>query len=188
MFLSQKADDEGVEPVNDRRLERPAPHEKNAPSTVLLRPVTRVTREQIAAALKEFEGALEPGLRGIDSGIRCGPHDEIDLLAIDRANQLTVVDFDTTSGDELLIRGLSHFDWILRNVPNLRRMFRGQPINFSLEPRVVLLAPQFSSRMNSVICQLTRPQISCVRYHFVETPGRVGIFFEPPSSSELDDR
>ncbi|MGH7499857.1 MAG: hypothetical protein ACREL3_13520, partial [Gemmatimonadales bacterium] len=122
------------------------PREKTAPSALLLRPAACITREQVAAALKEFDGALEPGLRGLDAGIPCAPDDEIDLLAIDRASQITIVDFDTTSSEELLIRGLGHFDWVLRNVPNLRRMFRGQAINFSLEPRLVLLAPQFSSR------------------------------------------
>lgn len=181
VFLSHKGDEGGSEPIGERRLERPLPREKTPPSPLLLRPSAVVTREQVAAALKEFEGGLEPGLRGLDAGIPCAPHDEIDLLAIDRANQLTIVDFDITSSDDLLIRGLGHFDWALGNVPNLRRMFRGQPINFSLEPRLVLLAPQFSSRIMCVARQLTRPRISWVRYHFVETPGGAGIFFEPLS-------
>ena len=59
-------------------------------------------------------------------------------------NQLAVIDFETTAGDELLIRGLSQVDWMLGNVPNLRRMFRGNAINFSLQPRLFLLAPRFS--------------------------------------------
>ncbi len=179
MFLSRKVEEEGAEPVNDRPLERPLPREKAAPGALLLRPTAFVTREQVAAALKEFEGALEAGLKGIASGIPCEPNDEIDLLAIDRASQLAIVDFDITSSDDLLVRGLGHFDWTLRNVPNLRRMFRGVPINFSLEPRLLLLAPQVSSRARGVARQLSRPQISWVRYHFVETPGRAGILFEP---------
>lgn len=179
VFLSHKPDEENIDSVDDKRLERPLPREKSVPSALLLRPAAVVTREQVAAALKEFEGALEAGLRVIDAGISCAPHREIDLLAIDRASQLTIIDFDTTPSDDLLIRGLGHFDWVLRNVPNLRRMFRGQAINFSLEPRLVLVAPQLSSRLSSAARQLTRPQISWVRYHFVETPGRPGILFEP---------
>jgi hypothetical protein len=48
-----------------------------------------------------------------------------------------------------------------------------------VEPRLVLLAPQFSSRVRCVARQIPRPRIDWVRYHFVETPGRPGIFFEP---------
>ena len=178
VFLSQKADEGGTDPGSGWRAMRPFPRQESAPSTLLLQPAAQVTREQIAEVLKEFAGALEEGLRVIDAEISCPPCGEIDLLAIDRAGQLTILDFETAASDELLIRGLSHFDWALRNLLNVRRMFRGQAINFSLEPRLFLLAPQFSSRVSCVARQIPRPRIEWVRYHFVETPGRPGIFFE----------
>jgi len=179
VFLSRKAAEGATDPNGGWRVERPVPREESVPSALLLRPAARVTQEQVAAALKEFEGALEEGLRGIDAEIACAPCGEIDLLAIDRASQLTIIDFDPTSSDELLIRGLGHFDWVVRNLPNVRRMYRGQAINFSLEPRLFLLAPEFSSRLRRVAGQIPRPRIDWVRYHFVETPGGPGIFFEP---------
>jgi len=141
--------------------------------------MAQVTREQVASVLKEFAGALEDGLKGIDADVPCPPCGEIDLLAVDRASQLTIIDFDTTASDELLIRGLGHFDWVVRNVPNVRRMFRGHAINFSLPPRLVLLGPRFSPRVRRVAGQLPAPRIDWVRYHFVDTPGRPGVFFEP---------
>jgi hypothetical protein len=179
VFLSQKAEGGGTDPNSGWQVERPSPRQESAPSALLLRPAAQVTREQIAAALKEFGGALEEGLRGIDAEIFCGPCGEIDLLAIDRASQLTIIDFETTLSDELLIRGLGHFDWMVENLLNVRRMLRGQAINFSLEPRLFLLAPRFSSRMRFVARQIPRPRIDWVRYHVVETAGRPGIFFEP---------
>lgn len=182
VFLSQEPHEGGTDPRSGRPAGRPLPREESAPSALLLRPAAHVTRQQVAAVLKEFEGALEEGLRGIDAEIPCAPCGEIDLLAIDRASQLTIIDFDTTSSDELLIRGLGHFDWVVRNVPNVRRMFRGQAINFSLQPRLFLLAPQFSPRVRCAARQITRLQIDWVRYHLVETPGRAGILFEPLSA------
>jgi hypothetical protein len=182
VFLSPKAGEGGTNPSAGRRPERPSPLDKTASNTLLLQPAAHLSREQVAAALKEFEGAIEPGLTGIDAGIPCAPYGEIDFLAVDRASQLTIIDFETTSSDDLLIRGLSHFDWIVGNIPNLRRMFRGQAINFSVQPRLVLLAPEFSSRVRCAARQITRPLIYWVRYHFVETPGRPGILFEPLSA------
>jgi hypothetical protein len=179
VFLSQRADEGTLDPVAGRRPERSFSRERAGSGAVLLRPAAQVSREQVAAALKEFEGAIEAGLTGIDAGIPCAPYGEIDFLAVDRASQLTIIDFETTAGDDLLIRGLGHFDWVVRNMPNVRRMFRGQAINFTLQPRVILLAPQFSARMRSVAREITRPHIYQVRYHFVDTPGRTGILFEP---------
>jgi hypothetical protein len=175
VFLSEP--ERAVDPGAGRRPARTLPAEAAAPGPLLLRPA-QGTREQVAAALKEFEGALEDGLRMIDAEIPCPPWGQIDLLAVDRASQLTIVDFETSATDELLIRGLGHVDWVVANVPNLRRMFRGQAINFALQPRLMLLAPRFSSRVSRATRQLAHLQIAWVRYHFVETPGRPGIFFE----------
>ena len=181
VFLSQRAHEGERNPAAARRPERPLPREQAVSTPVLLRPAAQVTRQQVAAALKEYEGAIEAGMTTIDAGIPCPPYDEIDLLAVDRLCQLTIIDFETTASDELLMRGLCHFDWLVRNIPNVRRMFRGQSINFTLQPRVVLLAPEFSTRTRGVARQVTRPNIYWVRYHFVEAPGRPGLFFEPLS-------
>jgi hypothetical protein len=182
VFLSPKVDEGSTAPNVGWRAERPFPREESATSALLLRPMAQVTREQVAAVLQEYEGALEEGLQGIDAEIPCPPYGEMDFLAVDRASQLTIIDFDTTANDELLIRGLGHCDWMTRNVPNLRRMFRGRAINFSLPPRLFLLGPQFSARVRQVARQLPAPRIDWFRYHFVETPGRPGVFFEPVPS------
>jgi hypothetical protein len=163
----------------ERRPVRPLPREQSVPAALLLRPATQVTRDQVAAALREFGAALEEGLRVIDSGIPCGASGEMDLLAVDRSSQLAIVDFDVAPGDELLIRGLAHLDWAAGNTSNLRRMFRGQAINFSLPPRLFLLAPEFSARLRCAARQLPALQLTWVQYHCVETPGRLGILFEP---------
>ena len=120
----------------------------------------------------ELFGEFVPSPTGLDRSF---------FVIVDRASQLTIMDFETTTGDDLLMRGLGHFDWVVRNMPILRRMFRGQAINFMLQPRVILLAPQFSARMSSVARQIARPHIYQVRYHLVETLGRTAILFEPDS-------
>jgi hypothetical protein len=186
LFLSQRAESQRAEPAPPAdpagawRPERPAPRPEPAPSPVLLRSAAPVSREQLAAALRTMDGILEEGLRAIDFSIPCGTSGEIDVLAVDRASQLVIVDFDIAASDELLIRGLSHFDWMIENLPNVRRMFRGQPINFSVEPRLVLLAPHFSSRIRGVARQIQRPRVEWLRYTCVDVSGRPGILFEAP--------
>jgi hypothetical protein len=148
-------------------------------NAVLLRPV-QVTRDRLAAILPlDWSGALEEGLRTIDAKIPCHPCGEIDLLAVDRTSKLTIIDFDTTLNDGLLLRGLGHFDWIARNTQNVQRMCPAQGVDASLPPRLILLAPQFSPLLRRVMRQLTRPQIQWVRYHAVETSAGPGILFEP---------
>ncbi len=148
-------------------------------NAVLLRPL-QVTRDRLAAILPlDWSGALEEGLRTIDARIPCHPCGEIDVLAVDRTSKLTIIDFDTTLNDGLLLRGLGHFDWIVRNTQNVQRMCPAQGIDCSLPPRLILLAPQFSPLLRRVMRQLTRPQIQWLRYHAVETPAGPGLLFEP---------
>src|SRR5215470_14105143 len=139
LFLSQRTE---KLPVNDRP---PAPPAKNG--VTLLKPAS-VTKEWLTTVLTEFGDALEDGLRTIDVNVSCYPCGEIDVLAVDRASRLAIVDFDAATSDDLLLRGLGHFDWLVHNMPNVRRMYREQNINVALQPRLFLLAPQFSSRIS----------------------------------------
>ena len=168
LFLSQRA----AEP------ERSAPPPAPRGGVALLRPAS-VSRDRLAGVLREFTGALEDGLKAIDANIPCHPCGEIDLLAMSRSSQLTIIDADTTVNDGLLLRGMGHFDWVVRNMPNLKRMYREHALNFSLQPRLVLLAPQFSLLLQSVARQITCPQIQWIRYHAVDAAGGPGILFEP---------
>jgi len=178
LFLSQKAVEAGAsDPAASRSTECSSPPPGFGGGIALLRPAS-VTRDRLAIILREVAGALEEGLRAIDTKIPCHPCGEIDLFAISRGSQFTIIDFDTAINDGLLLRGIGHFDWVVRNMPNVRRMYREQAINFSLQPRLFLLAPQFSPLFRCVARQIICPQIQWVRYHTVEASGGAGILFE----------
>src|SRR5439155_18675093 len=150
LFLSHRTDEAAA---NDRPVVRSNEHSSPPPPSragvTLLRPAS-VTKDWLTIVLTEFGDAVEEGLRTIDANIPCHPCGEIDVLAVDRANHLTIIDFDTTVSDGLLLRGMGHFDWIAHNMPNVQRMYREQAMNTSLQPRLFLLAPQFSPLVRCV--------------------------------------
>jgi hypothetical protein len=179
LFLSHKSGDASNSagtPVRSSESAPPPPATRGG--VALLRPV-QLTRDRLAAILVERDGVLEEGLRTIDAKIPCHPCGEIDLLAVDRTNKLMIIDFETSATDGLLVRGLGHFDWLLRNMANAQRMYPAQGADFSLPPRLLLLAPQFSPLLRRAAQQITRPQIYWARYHTVETPGGPEIAIEP---------
>lgn len=170
LFLSQRA------PQSARASSAPAPR-----GSVALFRRASLSRDGLAAILKDVAGGLEDGLKPIDANVPCHPCGEIDVLAMSRAGQLTIIDADASANDALLLRGMGHFDWLVRNVPNVRRMYREHSPNFSLPPRLVLLAPRFSVLLQTVARHITAPQIQYVRYHAVDAAGGPGILFEPLS-------
>ena len=182
LFLTQK--------LNDPRAGKPTPAGESdtafspIPSrsdarSILLQPSTAITRNRLVALLREFQGVLEQGLRVIDVFLPCHPYGEIDLLALDQSNQITIIDFDTALNDALVLRGLAHCEWLAHNIPNVRRMHSGQTLNLSDPPRLFLLAPRFSPLIVSAARQLIHSQINWVRYQLFDAGGATGIFFEP---------
>jgi hypothetical protein len=121
---------------------------------------------------------LEEGLRAIDKGIPCGEFGPIGLMAVDAANQLVLVDVATSPGDQLLLRGICHFDWIVRNIPVARRMYHGRIIDFSAQPRLFLVAPRFSTMLLCAATRIPHPRVACFRYHVVTAPEGAGVFLE----------
>lgn len=183
LFLSNRTDGAlAIDQPLGERSERAAARDREPEPrdrTVLLQPHMPVTRDKLAAILRGLEGTLEEGLRGIDAAVPCQPCGEIDVLAVDQANQLTIIDFEPTPQDGILVRGIGHFHWIVDNLPLVRRMYADRGINFSVQPRIFLLAPHFSPLLRSCARQIARPRINWVRYHVVNISGGPGVLFEP---------
>jgi len=168
----------GNGPLRNMALPRTTPSRGSRTNAVLLGARTALTRDQLADLLREFVSALDHGLTLIDSAVPCPPCGEIDMLGLSRAQQLTVIDFDTTGGEGLLLRGLGHHDWVARNLPIIGRLYPGRAIDFNLPPALMLVAPQFSPLLRSAARQVTRPVIKWVRYCALESAAGLGILFE----------
>ena len=150
----------------------------------VLRPGACVTKDQLTATLMECREALEPGLRPLATGVACSPYGEIDLLALDGSNQLTVIDIETTVDDGLLVRGLAHAEWMARNESTLRRLGQASVAHPADQPRLILVAPGFSALLVAGVRRLTDVRVTCFKYHPVAIADRIAIFIEQVRSLE----
>ncbi|MBN1568076.1 MAG: hypothetical protein JXA73_09530 [Acidobacteria bacterium] len=144
----------------------------------LLHHSSNVSRELILGFLNGSAAVLEEGLRAIDTNIPCDPFGFIDLLAVDGRDQLCIINVDVVQKDELFLRGIAYFDWIVRNTPIVRRMYQGRVINFSAKPRLFLVAPGFSPLLKCVARRSTIPEVCCFAYRAVAMQGGIGMLFE----------
>jgi hypothetical protein len=153
------------------------------PGLVMLRPSgASPSREQVTAALSEFGPTLWEPLRPIATNVACSRAGQIDLLAADRSSRLVIVDVDPVEGDNLLLRGIIHYGWVLQNLPPLRRICEEAGVDFSKPPRAILVAPRFPPFFEESIRHIKGPDVLCVRYHSLDVGIGTGIFFE-----RLDD-
>jgi hypothetical protein len=159
------------------------PSEQTRPQTaanhVVLKASSAISRESLISLLVNNAAALEDGMRFIDANVPCDPYGSIDMLLLDSLDRLVVVALDTVSNDGLFLQGIGHFDWLVRNTPVLRRMYQGKVVNFSAQPRLFLVAPNFSPLMKCAAQRSANPKICCLGYRSIALPGGVGILFEP---------
>jgi hypothetical protein len=179
LFFSQPSD----RPAE--QAERPQPSTMQPPSgtvplntPMVLRAFAPVHREVLISLLRHKADALEEGLRSIDANVPCAPFGFMDVLALGSRNQITVIDVETLQNDVSILRGIAGVEWIFRNRLIVGRMYSGQSIDFSIPPRLFLVAPGFSPLLKCVAQQNMIPKIACFRYHSVEVSGSVGILFE----------
>ena len=170
LFLSSHA-----QPIPRNNTASPA--SLTGPAVLTAAPLPQ--RDQLLSLLRQQTGALEQGMKLMDSDIPCEIGGNIELLGLDAVNQLTVIEVQDKSDDNLLLRGLGHVDWIARSMmPFVRRMYQGQVINAHLLPRLFLVAPEFSPLLTAAVRQAPSVDIRCMKYHAVGLPGGPGIFFE----------
>jgi len=180
LFLSQTAEKpaENGEEQNTPK-EHPILDPAQPRTHVILRPSTELNRELLVSILNNHTAVLEEGMRAIDSNIPCDPFGLVDLLAVDEADQLVLINVDIAGNNDLLLRGIAHFDWFVRNTPIVRRMYHGRVINFSAQPRLFLVAPKFSHLLKCVAQRSTSPKVHCFGYRAAALPSGMGMLFEP---------
>ena len=144
----------------------------------MLRQGSGLTKDQLIATLGECQDALESGMRILGSGVPCTPYGAIDVLALDCVHQLTVVTVGTAPADASLLCGISQVHWVAQNAAILGHMYPNHVIDLPQRPRLVLVAPDFSTVLRASVHQLTAPPVMCVRYHSVSISGRTAIFLE----------
>ena len=141
-------------------------------------PAAAPAKEEIIQLLNADSAALENGLRTIDRAFPCDPFRTIDLLAVDSLNRLVVIALETAPDDGMLLRAISQYDWIVRHLPILRKLYQGQVIDFSSPPRVFLVAPEFSPQLTCAAHRILSPRIGCYRYRAIAVPSGTAVFFE----------
>jgi hypothetical protein len=173
LFLSQQ-----VSPAAGQQGSSEARRPAAQPIITVMRTRPSLTRTQVIGALEACRAALGDDVLAIGPGIACSPYAAIDLLAVDRAHHVMVVEVSTALDDGIVVRGLSHVDWVVRNLDTVQRLYPGWPVDPSRPPRLSVVAPRFSLTARTAIRQLTGLSISCFRYCEVDLSGETGIFIE----------
>jgi len=141
-------------------------------------------RDRIARLVAENAPALEKELRVVDPGKGRGKWGPMDLLAVDGRGRPVIIDVCPRADDELLVEGLAHLGWFGQYRHQISALLSEKSGELLLHPRLILVAPDFSTRCQQAAAALEGVAVDLIRLRPLEADGEEGLLVESIFSTQ----
>jgi hypothetical protein len=127
-------------------------------------------KEELEPLLVANPEYLETGMKVVAHQVTT-PTGPLDILAVDDDGALVIIELKNEVDEEeaQLLQGLRYYDWCFENRAWLANAYRNKGIDAQKEPRLILVAPDFSDSLKRLAKYLTL-EIEIFRYQAIEMP------------------
>lgn len=139
---------------------------------------TNIESEKLRDIILKNPEYLQSNLSFIDSQLGIQDEGIIDFLATDTDGKMVIVNFDVKENNNLLICALSQMQWVSKNKNLLKRLFFSENLDFSRQPKIILIAPSFSKELEQAARELFSLDLKFIKYQYMITKGEEAILFE----------
>ncbi len=108
----------------------------------------------------------------------------IDALCHDENGQLVILKLSTKENDNMFFEGLKNLAYINNVKPMLKFSYKDFKINDTKTPRLVFLAPSFSTQLVDVVAQMEGFQMDLYTWEYFEFDDKKALHLEPVWLSE----
>lgn len=131
-----------------------------------------ISETELEELIRQNPGNIEAGLRFIDHQRKVG-RGPYDVLLVDSGKALVVAELKIDEDDDMLFQGIDYYDYIASNIEGLSRAYSKYDIDPLQEPRLLLIAPTFSSLLINR-CKWLSIQISLFTFQCIELDEKKG--------------
>jgi len=128
--------------------------------------------------------AVEKGLTVICSNMPIDSKANIDVLCHDEGGQLVIVKLSTKENDNMFFEGLKILAYVNNVKPLLKFSYKDYKINDTKSPRLVFLAPSFSTQLVDVVSQMQGIQMDLYTWEYFGFDDKRALHLEPAWLSE----
>jgi len=109
----------------------------------------------------------------------------IDILGVDNEGRLCVLELKLGQDDLMLLQSLRYYDWIYSNRDRIRDLFLNVKINSDLEPKIILVAHEFSETLSRSAKYIV-PRIDIYGYKYLKSSKtqEKGLLLDPQTVEE----
>lgn len=127
-------------------------------------------REELEPILVANPEVLEEGLRIVTHQLTT-PTGPLDILAVDEEGALVVIELknEVDEKEDQLLQAIRYYDWCFENRSWLAHAYKEKSIDPQKDPRLVLVAPDFSESLKRLAKYLA-VEVELYRYQAIELP------------------
>ena len=124
---------------------------------------------------------IAPGVKILDRRVKIGLGEYIDFLCVDAEGRFVIADLGIHEGDALLVRALRHLAWLYDQMNLLRRAYRAENPAEEAAPRLILIAPGFSTNVRESLAALGGTEVSLIGIRYGEVQNEPALWVDPIS-------
>jgi hypothetical protein len=136
-------------------------------------------KQELEKIVTEEINAIENGLTVIYSNIKIDPKTNLDVLCHDSEGKLVVMQIDTTEDDSMFFEGLRCINYIDTVKPMLKAANGKAEIDETASPRLILLAPTFSSNLRNVVENTNVVEVDLYQWDYLQIGDKKGLYAHP---------
>jgi hypothetical protein len=138
----------------------------------------QINKETLREIILKNPHALLNGLSFIDLQLTTDESGIIDFLGVDTNGRMVLVDFDVKPNDQMLIEILAQIQWLKKNQGLIKRLFFSESVDFEQTPQILLICPEFSSKIQSAVKQLREKDIKLLNFKYIVSDNDDAIIFD----------
>lgn len=136
-------------------------------------------KQELQKILTEEINAIENGLTVLYNNIKIDPKTNLDLLCHDANGRLVVMQLSVMEDDNAFFEGLRCINYIDTVKPMLRAAYGKAGIDENAPPRLVLLAPSFSSNLRNVVENTNVIEVDLYEWDYLQMADKKGLYAHP---------
>jgi hypothetical protein len=136
-------------------------------------------KQELEKIVTEEINAIESGLTVIYNNIKIDPKTNLDILCYDANGRLVVLQLNTEEDDNMFFVGLRCLNYVDTVKPMLKAAHREAKIDETSTPRLILLAPSFSSNLRNVVENTNVIEVDLYEWDYLQLSDKKGLYAHP---------
>lgn len=137
------------------------------------------SKQELEQMITKEMNQIEKGLTVVCSHVQVNSKTELDILCHDDNGQLVIVQLNANEDDNILLQGIQSLDYVNKFKSFLKATYNKHRINDKENPRLILIAPNFSETLHHAVEHMQGIRIDLYEWEYLKLGDHKGLRLQP---------